>query len=182
MEDMLKKYSAYLDSLIESDSGELFTNGGREYASLLMSRLFEKTQKDARIYCTGFRPDLICMEDYWSALKAYLQDANKTLKVLVEKNDYMHEEPIKLLKSIHQSRKDDSIDLRLIQEEDRNEISKKLNDSDCNFAVFDGKMFRFEYDPEGFKAFGSFNDPKKSEVLKSIFDTAFDRAMPLFQN
>ena len=183
MEDqLLKKYTDYLDSLLEKKSGEVFTNGGKEYASELMSRLFNNTQKEARVYCEGFREDLIKTDPYWTSLKKYLEDPSKKLKVLVESSAHMMEEPIQLLLQTQKDRGDDSIQLRLIQKEDREFIERRLADRDCNFAVFDDSMFRFEYDPVGFKAFGSFNDPRKSAVLQQVFDKAFYRAAPLTMN
>lgn len=183
MEDqLLKEYTAYLDLLLKKGSGEIFTNGGKEYASELMSRLFNNTQKEARVYCEGFREELIKTDPYWTSLKKYLEDPSKKLLVLVESAAHMNEEPIQLLLQTQQERGDDTVQLKLIQEVDRENIERSLADHDCNFAVFDDSMFRFEYDPVGFRAFGSFNDPRKCAVLQHVFDKAFDRAEPLTMN
>lgn len=181
MEDtLLKKYTDYLDSLLKTQSEEIFTNGGKEYASQLMSRLLNNTQKEARIYCKGFREDLICEKPYWDALNNFLSDSGKKLSVLVESDDFVDARPMQLLKGKMAKRKDETVQVRMISEEDRRSIEKKFGDKDCNFAVFDGSMFRFEYDPDGFKAFGSFNAPDTCSVLTKEFDSAFANAKPLF--
>ena len=175
-EALLKRYIDYLDSLLDKDSREIFTNGGKEFASELMSRLFDNCENEARIYCQGFRKDLICEEPYWTSLQNYLNDPKKKLKVLVESSDHLNEDPIRLLFSTQKERNDDSIELRKINAGDKRHIEQTLDDNDCNFAVFDDKMFRFEYDPNGFKAFGSFNSPDRCRILTNLFDMVFKRA------
>ena len=182
MAEQLEKYIKYLDELLKTKSSEIFTNGGAIYASHLMSRLFDNTQRIARVYCKGFREELICQEPYWSSLKCYLNDPNKSLQVLVETDEYTSERPIQLLNTVRMNRGDNTIQIRKIQDHDRQLIESSLSDHDCNFAVFDDSMFRFEYDPDGFKAFGSFNDPEKSAVLQQIFIRAFNSAEPLLEN
>ena len=182
MAEQLEKYIEYLDELLKTKNSEIFTNGGAVYASHLMSRLFDNTQHMARVYCKGFREELICQEPYWSSLNHYLSDPNKSLLVLVETDDYISERPIQLLKTVRMNRGDDTIQLRKIQDSDRQFIELSLSDHDCNFAVFDDSMFRFEYDPDGFTAFGSFNDPGRCAVLQQIFINAFNRAEPLLEN
>ena len=80
------------------------------------------------------------------------------------------------------NRGDDTVLLRKVQDDDRKKIESSLSDHDCNFAVFDDSMFRFEYDPDGFKAFGSFNDPGRCDFLRRVFDDAFENAVPLRVN
>lgn len=174
--DILDKYKKYLDNLAQTNSSELFSNGGKEYASILMSVLLEHTQYEARIFCEGFKPDLISTEPYFSALKKYLEDKNKKLKVLIETKDYIDEEPFKLLKKTRKERCDESISFKCIKEDDKKNISETLNNSHCNFAIFDSNKFRLEYDPSTYKAFGSFNHSENCKILIDLFDTAFENA------
>ena len=171
-EDLLKKYIDYINKLAESKSPEIFTNGGIEYASQLMAVLFHNTEKEARLFCHGFRPDLICQQPYWNALQEYLQDDSKILHVLVECDDALHEEPMNLLRRTKERRGNDTVDYRLVKEDDREMIFRGLNGTHCNFAVFDNNKFRLEYDPDGFKAFGSFNHENNCKRLVDLFDNA----------
>lgn len=176
---LLDNYVKYIKKLAEDRSHEIFTNGGIEYASQLMAVLFQNTKSEARLFCHGFRPDLICQEPYWTALHNYLQDKNKILHVLVESNESLYEKPMNLLRDTKAHRRDNTIDYRLINQEDCQAIYKSLMGTSCNFAIFDHDKFRFEYEPNGFKAFGSFNHVKNCKVLIELFDKAFNNATVL---
>lgn len=175
-EDFLKRYAEFIRGLAEARSPQLFTNGGIEYASQLMAVLFENTNKEARIFCQGFKPDLITTQPYWGALQAYLNEKDKTLKVLVETDEYAEKEPVKLLKSEMAERNDDTIQIKVASKDTIHEIYEKLNGGPCNFAIFDDDKFRFENDPDGYKAFGSFNKKDYAHALITIFDEAFNKS------
>jgi len=175
-EQLLERYVAYIKKLASEKSPEIFTNGGAEYASELMAVLFQNTQAEARLFCQGFRPDLITREPYWGALNSYLADSGKLLHVLVESDDALYEAPMNLLRETRDRRGDGTVDFRLVREEDRQKIFSGLNGTPCNFAVFDNDKFRLEYDPDGFKAFGSFKHEDNCGVLISLFDDAFSHA------
>lgn len=179
-EILLKRYVNYIEGLAKKNSSEQFTNGGVEYASQLMAVLFRYTEKEARVFCQGFKPNLIETEPYWGALQNYLNDKKKKLKVLVETDEYKDGEPRILLQQKKTERGNDgSISIRLINEEDKNNIYNSFSGKPCNFAVFDDNKYRFEYEPNGYRAFGSFNHKENSEKLISLFDKAFDNAIEL---
>lgn len=175
----LKRYADYIEGLAKTKSPQLFTNGGIEYASELMAVLFKNTNKEARVFCQGFKPTLIRTEPYWSALKGYLEKDGTTLSVLVETSDFASDEPLQLLKSEIERRNDGSIQVRVASEEIIRGIYEKLSGNPCNFAVFDDDKFRFENEPDGYKAFGSFNRKDYAEALISIFDDAFIKSADL---
>lgn len=174
---ILKRYQEYLENLAKKCSNEIFSNAGKNHASILMAIMFENTKKEARIFCEGFKADLIHTEPYFSALENYLKDEKNELSVLVESDNYIHEEPICLLKSYRE--KGASIELKKIRETDKEKIFKELNTQHCNFAVFDNDKFRLEYEPEEYKAMGSFNQPEKCKTLIDLFNNAFSKADPI---
>lgn len=178
-EDFLNRYKTYINELAKSNSEQLFTNGGIEYASVLMAVLFENTKKDARIFCQGFKPTLITKDPYWKALKDYLNKDGNTLKVLVETDEFSKEQPLQLLKEEKYKRGDNSIQVRVASKETIESIYAKLSGNPCNFAVFDHDKFRFESEPDGYKAFGSFNRKNYASALISIFDDAFNKSKEL---
>ena len=178
-EDFLERYAEFIRGLAKAKSPQLFTNGGIAYASQLMAVLFENTDKEARIFCQGFKPDLITTDPYWGALREYLTKKDKTLRVLVETDEYAEDEPIKLLKLEMAERKDDTIQIRVASDKTIHEIYNKLNGGPCNFAIFDDNKFRFENDPDGYKAFGSFNKKDYAKALITIFDEAFNKSEAL---
>lgn len=178
-EQLLRRYVEYIERLAREKSPEIFTNGGIEYASELMAVLFRNTEREARIFCEGFKPELITTSPYWDALQSYLADNDKILKVLVERSDYSMERPIQLLRQKMAERGDDTIQLKLVSPEDRQKIFDGLDGTPCNFAIFDDNKFRFEYEPKGYRAFGSFNHPANAGVLIRLFDEAFANSSDL---
>lgn len=179
IEEFLTRYTEYIKGLAKEESPKLFTNGGIEYASQLMAVLFNNTNEEARIFCQGFKPDLITTQPYWDALKEYLKDENKVLKVLVETDEYVLKDPLQLLKAEKNKRGDDTIQVKLASKDTIKEIYNKLNGNPCNFAIFDDNKFRFENEPDGYKAFGSFNKKDYARVLITIFDEAFNKSTDL---
>lgn len=165
MEDMAKKHSS-----------EPFTNKGKEYASILMSVLFQNTEHRVRMFAYGFRPTLIMTSPYWDTLQEYVNNTDKPIEVLVETSDYVEAEPMQLLARAKEGGRK-NISIRLISEEQKKQIQDEMAPyTHCNFSVFDDNMYRMEFEPEEFKAFGSFNDKKECERLIGIFDNAYKSA------
>ena len=179
IEEFLNRYTEYIKGLAKANSPQLFTNGGIEYASQLMAVLFENTNEEARIFCQGFKPELITTEPYWGALKEYLKDEKKVIKVLVETDEYVQKDPLQLLKAEKIKRGDETIQVKVASKDTIKEIYDKLSGNPCNFAIFDDNKFRFENEPDGYKAFGSFNRKDYAGVLITIFDEAFNKSADL---
>lgn len=173
----LQKYHDFLERLACDNSSRTFSNGGIEHAAILMSVLFRNTKNEARVYCIGFRPNLITRPPYWESLNRYLDDPNHILKVLVETDEYVNELPIELLRRKKEEReregKGETIIVKKINEDSQKRISALFGDDHCNFAIFDNEKYRYEYDPENFKAYGSFNQPDNCEILTEEFESAF---------
>lgn len=184
-EKHLKRYQFFLERLAEEQSSELFSNGGIEHASILMSVLLKNTDRIARIFSNGFKPDLIMTQPYWNSLKEFLENPNNTLLVLVETDKYQDQAPMQLLKTVIEKRKelvngDGVVVVKLLSSNGKDLILKKFGNQHCNFAVYDDNKFRFEYDPDNFKAYGSFNQPKNCKILKDVFDNAFEQSSVLW--
>lgn len=176
----LNEYRDYLTKLVKENSPLLFSNGGKEYASILMSILLENTSRSICMFCEGFKPDLIIEKDYWEALSKYLAQTEKTLHVLVNSDAYVDAKPLQTLFAKQAERNnDDTIQIRLITAEGRNDIMAQFNGALNNFAVFDDNMYRLEYEPSEYKAFGSFNDPEDAKLLLELFNKVFEKSEPL---
>lgn len=175
-ERRLQKYKEYLETLAASESSELFSNGGVEYAAILMSILLEHTEKQALIFSQGFKAELITRQPYWDSLQTYLEDPNHALSILVETDKHIDEEPLKLVNDINKQRKSKGgklIEIKLLNSVGKKIISDRFGDKPCNFAIYDDDKFRFEYDPVEYKAYGSFNQPDNCRVLTDAFNEAF---------
>lgn len=173
----LDEYRSYLENLVENKSPETFSNGGKDYASILMSVLLDHTKQSVYMFCEGFKPDLIEEHDYWQSLKRYLDDPNKKLHVIVNTNDYVNQRPLKRLFKVQQERNNDgSIMVYSINDEGREIIKKQFNGALNNFAVFDEDMYRLEYLPSEYKAFGSFNNTDYTDLLRNLFDRVLEKS------
>lgn len=179
----LQNYRDFLVDLAEKSSPEMFSNGGKDYASILMSVLLQNTNKEARIYSKGFRSDLITTDPYWSELQTWLSNPNHKLMVMVDTDEHINEKPLQLLLKVKTERDrngyPNTILVRRISKNSKDLISKKYG-QECNFAIFDENKFRYEYEPVSFKAYGSFNQPETCMRLKEVFDLAFNDAIPMF--
>lgn len=179
-QDIFNAYKDFLKNLAKTGSSKLFTNGGKDYASILMSVLLDNTNSVARIFSYGFRPDLVSTEEYKQALQKFLDSSFKELRVMVETDEAVDKEPIRMLKEAYRNG-NDRISLKLITPEDKKELIDQLGGGHRNFAIFDDEKYRMEYDPDDFKAFGSFNDVETCARLTSLFDSAFDKATSLME-
>lgn len=179
-QDIFNDYKDFLKNLAKAGSSKLFTNGGKEYASILMSVLLDNTNSVARIFSYGFRPDLVSTEEYKQALERFLESSYKEIRVMVETNEAIDKEPIEMLKDAYQNG-NHRVSLKLITPEDREELIDQLGGGHRNFAVFDNDKYRMEYDPDDFKAFGSFNDVETCARLTTLFDNAFEKATSLME-
>ena len=179
-QDIFNDYKAFLKNLAKTGSSKLFTNGGKEYASILMSVLLDNTNSVARIFSYGFRPDLISTKEYKRALENFLSSSYKEIRVMVESDEAIEEEPIRILKEAYGCDRH-RVSLKLITPEDRKNLIAQLGGGHRNFAVFDNDKYRMEYDPDDFKAFGSFNDVETCARLITLFDNAFENATSLME-
>lgn len=179
----LNEYQLYLENLVREKSSVTFSNGGIEYAAVLMSILFKNTKHSVCMFCDGFKPELIKNDIYWSALNEYLEDKSKKLIVIVNTDAYIHEEPLQALHNAQQARGfDKSIMVYKIDKEGREMIKRQFNGSLNHFAIFDDDMYRLEYAPLEYKAFGSFNNTSHVDLLRSLFDSVIDYSTPIVWN
>lgn len=171
MNKSLEEYKIYLENLIKEKSSVIFSNGGIDYASVLMSILLKNTKHSVHMFCEGFKPDLIKQNLYWNALKEYLSKKNNKLVVIINSDKWINEEPLKCLFEEQKNRNNDnSIVVYKINEEGRKIIKEQFNGSLNNFAIFDDNMYRLEYQPSEFKAFGSFNNTNDAQLLLDLFN------------
>lgn len=173
MKEILEEYQKYLEDLVQQDSNEIFTNAGLRHASILMSTLVKNTKSSVKMYATGLNPRLITSEPYYTEFcQLFSNLGERKIEIMVETRDFVHEQPFQLVFAA-QHQPSTAIEIKLIHNDDKAKINKELNLDQCNFSIFDAKMFRLEYDPSAYKAFGSFNHIDWSKKLTDLFDEAF---------
>ena len=180
----------------------IIPNGGLPYAAILMGVMFKHCRGMARIYCHGFKPELVCELPFWTEFCDYIRNPKNCLYALVDSTEWINERPMKLLKQLKEERSitehvieykrrkegkgnkkvkkekdiiipDTSIIVKQIHPDSAKMIAKRYGES-IHFSVFDNEKFRYEYDSENYKAYGSFNQPKSSQTLIELFDRIFN--------
>ena len=198
-ETKLTSYQAYLDGLAQgtSISSEIFTNKGKAHASILMATLLANTEYEIKMYCQGLSPGILCgkIENdddgfegaYWNEFKHFFEETLKSdsfkpgsVKILIQKQDWIRNKPFQIIsQALQDQRTCNKILIRQISPESKSEIVRVLGDNgqnDYNFATFDNKAYRLEYNPNDYQASGSFNNPSWCDILNRLFDSAFKTA------
>ena len=178
------------------------SNGGLPYAAILMGVMFKHCKGMARIYCQGFKPELVCELPFWTEFCAYIRNPKNRLYALVDSTEWINERPMKLLNQVKKERSitehvieykrrkegkgnkkvkkekdiiipDTSIIVKQIHPDSAKMIAKRYGES-IHFSVFDNEKFRYEYNSENYKAYGSFNQPDNCKYLIETFDQIFN--------
>ena len=168
----IKSYREHLEKLLAENSSNIFLNGGKEYASVFISLLLNNAKSKVNMFCEGLNPEMMAREEVMEAFKGCI-DRNVQFRILMEKRDFMCEEPYRMASL------KENVKVCLIKKEDLDKIDKTLGPGRCNFSVCDDKMVRLEVNPEEYRAVGSFNKPKWAEALNKLFDESFNNATPL---
>lgn len=168
-----QEYREYLDKLADSNSSEMFSNGGMEHAVILYSVLMSKASKICRFYCEG------CNSEIWkdggfryAMIDALSRNSDMQVKILTRQNTAPD------FSWIPQNLRD-KVSLVAASDMSNSEIKKVYRDCECNFSMFDNMMFRYEYDINAYKAFGSFNNPLVTSQMIELFDKCYIRDLKL---
>ncbi len=160
-------YEKFLRHLAETDSSDVISNGGKDYAAMLYSVLLDNTADEVRIFCQSGASAVWHDPRFEESMANFLaRNPLAKLKVLTAG------EPA--LDSKWTDRP--NVTAYHIKETDKQKIYKHFRNNRCNFAVFDSKRYRYEYDCDMFKAYGSFNDSKIAGEMIALFDNAFANA------
>ena len=203
-EEDIKYYQEYLEKLAEKrfddlkhgkdGSYEIIENKDKARASIFMATLLANTTKTLKLYCRGLSPGILCGETeedskgfrgaYWEEFKKFFETTIDTkvfaIQILLQSREYLGNLPFKKIKEASERINNSKIQVRAIRSDDKekidNELKKRKRGHDYNFAIFDGRAFRLEYDPDEYMAIGSFSSPSWCAELNMLFDDAFKNA------
>ena len=196
-EKNISSYQKYLDELASKNppSTEIFSNKGEAHASILMATLIANTEHHLDMYCTGLRPGILCGSDndkgfkgaYWEEFQHFFNETivsdafgDNSVRILVQKKDWLKNPPFGVVRNaLINPRTTNKIKVKLISEESKDQIEmilgkQKGENGNYNFAIFDCKAFRLEYEADSYRALGSFNSPSWTKILTNLFNVAFD--------
>ncbi|GEM_PF-3438340 len=193
-----EEYIKYIQNLADKrDPSDIYYNEGKPYASILMATLLCNTHTSLKMYCTGLRPGILCGKyegdgkgyegAYWTAFKDFFTESNikkisnkhGKIQILIQKKNWIGNLPFKRVFDC-QKKCPGTIEVRWIKKKGISNLFSILHNNNSigkdNFAIFDGRAYRIEYDPDRFMASGSFNDVEMCTFLSKIFDKEFESA------
>ncbi len=198
-EKKISFYQTYLDNLAQGDSvsSEIFRNKGEAHASILMATLLANTVESLKLYCRGLTPGILCGKNendgtgfegaYWYEFKRFFDNTiksvrfqNNSVQILIQEDRYLDNQPfLKVKQALQDPETKNKIKVKKITSDLKKEIDSFLGNSkgeNYNFAIFDGRAFRLEYNPDTYQAIGSFRSLSWCDLLGALFDKAFDQA------
>lgn len=200
-EKNISSYQKYLDELASENppSTEIFSNKGEAHASILMATLIANTEHYLDMYCTGLRPGILCGEGddgfkgaYWDEFQRFFNETivseafvDESVRILVQREDWLYNPPFGVVgNALRNPATQNKIKVKLISKESKEQIEKILGNpkgenGNYNFAIFDRKAFRLEYEADSYRALGSFNSPSWTKILTNMFNVAFDKALDI---
>ena len=204
-EFQLKDYQSFLDKLAHQNpvSSDIISNKNTAHASILMATLLANTEYSMSMYCTGLRPDLLCGKEegdgngfegaYWAEFKHFFGDVIKdtkfgpnSIKILIQSTEWINNAPFKIIgQALNNTDTAGKIQVRLIAQSMKEQIEDLLGKQEgynYNFAIFDNKAFRLEFDAENYQALASFNSESWSKFLSKLFEEAFGNATDITNN
>lgn len=164
-EESKKRYKEYLEELARKKSNEIFSNGGSDHAIVLYEVLLDNTKKDIRIFCEEGISSIWQSPEVKNALLKFLSQQDSSIKILIENKG---NDGFDIIKD------NDNVEIRHIDADGIAKIHNHFDNNNCNFAVFDKDMFRYEYDKRGYKAYGSFNDKEIADSMIKLFDSIWE--------
>ncbi len=162
-EQEIDAYRQRIENLADLDSGAAFTNNQPAHARVIFETFFDRAQKEVTIFCRNLASNVFDS----SRLADNLVVA---VKRGVQVRVFTQEDPqpsafLKVLKNLVTSYSDKVSIKRSLTENSMNKL-------EFNFAVMDGKAYRFEPNKDDFVAFASMNNPDVCKSLLSLFQTA----------
>lgn len=159
------EYREYLIKLADSDSKDIISNSGKDHAVVLYSILLNNSKSDVCIYCQSGNSPVWHAPEFIVALNKFLDKENSKLRILTSEEPALSPEITR--------RGVDKVEVYRIAASEEKKIKDHFKNSKCNFAIFDKKMYRYEYDFEQFKAYCSFNAPEVVNTMRNLFDVSF---------
>ncbi len=167
----IELYSDYVRNLADKKSNEIYRNSGALHASVVFSNMFRTSEKQIRIFSRSLGHKVTSNEEYLQELKNYLERGGILSVMLEECVDESSDGIRSLFKLFREQVK--------IKTGVGKKFAYKQEDGDMisiHFATADSRIYRVEFDTNGHKARGSFNQKEDTEKLEAIFDQAFAEA------
>jgi hypothetical protein len=161
--EQMEVYRRYVAEVAEAADGEIILNRSPEHAAIIVEYLFRRAESEVDILTLELNEIVYGEKGVIDAAMRFLQDhPSAKLNILSEKSVDKSSHPF--LRALKRAGLMDRVDLRVVPEWLQQEYG-------YNFAVADGRHFRFEKEREHFDAVVQFGEKTVGEKLRSIFHT-----------
>lgn len=170
-------YKKYIESLAVGSESIEFYNSGPEHAAIVLSTIFKTARQYVRVYCANMLSETVSnSEDYLQAVDEFLDrvpvvaNQNPPLQIIFSNpiEDAFKRTPIYRILWKHQAK----VQIKCIN---REVGGIKYKGIPAHFTCADDRMYRLETDIVNKKAFGNFNDPQGTIIIKNAFNGWWNR-------
>jgi len=162
--------------LAEAEQSDLIKNKGLDHAACLMSTIFDNS-KSIKMLSGSLSKELTDKEEYRNSLANFLKKEEVSFQLLLQNNPPKEDRSDALLSILSKSKDNDKIEVKFLNESKVYDLLKSSNDeNDVHFTLGDKNKYRYEYQPEEFRARASFNDIDTNSVLQQYFDKMYINA------
>lgn len=169
----LKEFRERVKQLAKDKSSDLILNKGVGHAACLLSAIFENSQ-EIKMFSGSLSKELTDNDEYIQSFKKLLDNCSSFELLLL--NNPKKEERSSALKLVLNS-KDPKIKVKYVKESKVYSLLKESNENnDVHFTLGDNNKYRYEYEPNLYRARASFNDINTNSILKKYFDNMFASA------
>jgi len=162
-ESSLERYEEAVKSYFDLESSEIFHNGKKEHAKIIIEQMFSRAEKSVHIFCKNLLAEVYNDTHLLRALHSCMH-RGASVHVLVENEPQAKDF---LMESSYLKQKyPQKLSIRQLG---ARSSAKKWG---FNFAVMDAKAVRFEADKEQSNAIASAHNEKLAAVVEAAFDVA----------
>lgn len=152
----------------------LFHNEGDDHALIIFTNIFRNAKSTVRIAANKLcNKELVNKEEYVSALKAFLDQKDSRLFILVtnrpSEEESKQEDCLYKMLYNHRAYKEGRIQIK----DGQGKSFRGKDENPVHFCTGDDKMYRIENDIRERKAVANFGDNTTTNVLNRGFDSAF---------
>lgn len=164
-----KALQEYIKSveLLSADGLNLeFNNKDQFHAAIVMSAIFEKAEKNIKVFTGSFSGDISDNPKYLNSLKSAIGEKNINIEVIFEQEPNNDSECLRMLRTLKSEGR--KVSMHKLKDSYRNKLGSNATFLN-HFTIGDDRMFRYETEKTHFKAFCNFDDKSIVTVLSNNF-------------
>lgn len=169
----IQSYRQFIEVLARDNVNQRIPNGHPVHASVLVEAMFEKAEREMRIFTGSLAAETYDEPLLVDAACRFLTKPRSRLRILLQqpmqKTDVLSRKMVSEILAMR-ARRVGTFDVR---------VADPAYAHDDHYAVMDDGGFRFEVDHTETTAVANFNEPSVARELASGFDVAFGLGVPV---